>query len=100
MQRWQRYWRGFRRGEKRWIAFGGCSSRCPADGALLIIPPAIAKRLARNLNQMLVVSAVVAVLATAIGTFWATQSGRQTGPFIVIVAGGLFFASLLKRRQS
>ena len=68
-------------------------------GALLIIPPAIAKRLARNLNQMLVISAVAAVLATVVGTALAMHSGRQSGPFIVVIAGGLFFASLLGRRQ-
>ncbi len=68
-------------------------------GALLIIPPAIAKRLARNLNQMLVISATAAVVATVVGNGLAAQSGRQSGPFIVFIAGALFFGSLLRRRQ-
>jgi ABC-type Mn2+/Zn2+ transport system permease subunit len=68
-------------------------------GSLLIIPPVIAKRFARNLNQMFFVSISAAVIATISGTYVATWLGRHTGPFIVMAAGGLFFASLLRRQD-
>ena len=66
-------------------------------GSLIIIPAAVARRLARNLNGMLAVSVVVAVLSTGAGTYAATLQGRQSGPFIVMIAGGLFALSLLRR---
>jgi ABC-type Mn2+/Zn2+ transport system permease subunit len=68
-------------------------------GSLLIIPPVIAKRFARNLNQMFLVSIAAAVIATVGGTYVAARLGRQSGPFIVMAAGGLFLVSLLRRRD-
>ncbi len=69
-------------------------------GSLIIIPAAIARRFARNLSTMLTISVVVAVACTAAGTYVASLAGRQSGPFIVMVAGGLFFLSLLRRRET
>ncbi|HEY7887326.1 MAG TPA: metal ABC transporter permease [Steroidobacteraceae bacterium] len=69
-------------------------------GSLIIIPAAIARRFARSLGRMLTVSVVVAVAATAVGTYVASVAGRPSGPFIVMVAGGLFFLSLLRRRET
>ena len=66
-------------------------------GSLIIIPAAVARRLARNLNGMLALSVAVAVLSTAAGTYAARLAGRQSGPFIVMIAGGLFALSLLRR---
>jgi zinc transport system permease protein len=66
-------------------------------GALIIIPAATAKRLARNLNQMLLTAVVLAVLATVIGASIATALGQETGPFIVIIAACGFLISLLRR---
>jgi zinc transport system permease protein len=68
-------------------------------GSLIIIPAAIARRFARSLSGMLTISVVVAVACTAAGNYVASLAGRQSGPFIVMVAGGLFFLSLLKRRE-
>ena len=69
-------------------------------GSLIIIPASIARRFARSLGAMLVVSASTAVLSTAAGTYVASLAGRPSGPFIVMVAGSLFFLSLLHRQDA
>lgn len=69
-------------------------------GSLIIIPAAIARRFARSLGAMLVLSASTAVVSTAAGTYVASLAGRPSGPFIVMVAGSLFFLSLLHRREA
>ena len=69
-------------------------------GSLIIIPAAIARRFAHSLGAMLTLSVTIAVLATAVGTYVASLAGRQSGPFIVMVAGALFFLSLLRRREN
>ncbi len=69
-------------------------------GSLIIIPAAIARRFARGLATMLTISVLVAVVSTAAGTYLASLAGRPSGPFIVMVAGGLFFISLLRRRET
>jgi zinc transport system permease protein len=66
-------------------------------GALIIIPAATAKRLARNLTGMLWISVVVAVAATVCGTWLAAMLHRETGPLIVIAAACIFLLSFLKR---
>jgi ABC-type Mn2+/Zn2+ transport system permease subunit len=66
-------------------------------GSLIIIPAAIARRFARDLSGMLMGSVAAAVLSTLAGTYAATLAGRQSGPFIVMIAGGLFGLSLLRR---
>ncbi|HUI62181.1 MAG TPA: metal ABC transporter permease [Steroidobacteraceae bacterium] len=67
-------------------------------GSLIIIPAAFARRFARSLNSMFLLSVSTAVCSTLLGTYLATILGRQSGPFIVMIAGALFFASLLLRR--
>jgi ABC-type Mn2+/Zn2+ transport system permease subunit len=64
-------------------------------GSLLIVPPAAARVLARNLNEMLSISAAVAMLSTLSGSWLAARSGRETGPIIVIVAASIFFVATL-----
>jgi len=66
-------------------------------GALIIIPAATAKRLARNLTAMLVVAVAIAVAATVAGTWLAHGLHGETGPLIVIVAAWCFLLSLLRR---
>ncbi len=66
-------------------------------GALIIIPAATAKRLARNLTGMLLTAVVVAVAATAVGTWLASWLHRETGSLIVSVAAALFLLSFLRR---
>jgi ABC-type Mn2+/Zn2+ transport system permease subunit len=65
-------------------------------GALIIIPAATAKRLARNLTEMLVLAVSIAVATTLVGTWLAAVFHRQTGPFIVIVAAACFLLSFLR----
>lgn len=66
-------------------------------GALIIIPAATAKRVARNLNGMLYVAVFVAVVATVVGTWMAEWLHRETGPLIVTVAASAFVVSLVRR---
>jgi len=65
-------------------------------GALIIIPPTTAKRLARNLNQMLLAAVAISVAATLLGTWIASLLDRETGPLIVLVAAVAFLLSLLR----
>jgi len=68
-------------------------------GALVIIPAATAKHLARNLNQMLLAAVGISVASTLLGTWMAASLGRETGPLIVLVATGAFALSLLLPRR-
>ena len=65
-------------------------------GSLVIIPAATARRLARSLNSMLAIAIAVALIATVGGSYAASLAGRESGPFIITVAGAIFFASLLR----
>jgi zinc transport system permease protein len=65
-------------------------------GSLVIIPAAIARRFARSLNGMLAIAMGAAVCSAAAGTSFAILTNRHSGPIIVMIAGGLFFLSLLK----
>ena len=67
-------------------------------GSLIIIPAATAKRLSRNLTEMLVIAAVVALVATELGSLVAAWLHRETGPVIVILAGLVFILSLARSR--
>jgi zinc transport system permease protein len=67
-------------------------------GALIIIPAATAKGLARNLNSMLWMAISFAMAATLLGTWMAGRLHRETGPLIVTVAAAMFFLSLLRPR--
>jgi ABC-type Mn2+/Zn2+ transport system permease subunit len=66
-------------------------------GALIIIPAATAKRLARNLTGMLAIAVTVALISTSVGTWLASFVRRETGPWIVIVAATCFLLSFLRR---
>ena len=66
-------------------------------GALIIIPAATAKRLARNLDGMLWLAVALAVFATLLGTWAAGWLHRETGPLIVTVSAATFFIRLVRR---
>jgi ABC-type Mn2+/Zn2+ transport system permease subunit len=66
-------------------------------GSLIIIPAATATRLSRNLTEMLVIAAVVAATATAVGSYAAVWLHRETGPIIVTIAAAAFLLTLLRR---
>jgi len=61
--------------------------------ATVLIPPAAARVLARNLGEMLALSAAIAVGSTLGGSWLAAMSSRETGPTIVIVAATIFLAA-------
>jgi len=67
-------------------------------GALIIIPAATAKRLARNLDGMLRLTVALSVFATLLGTAIASWLHRETGPLIVTVAAAVFLISLVRRQ--
>lgn len=67
-------------------------------GSLMIIPPATARRLARNLTSMLIISVTVALIATLLGGWVAVRVNRESGPVIVVVAAVCFFLSLASPR--
>src|SRR5215471_9815538 len=69
-------------------------------GALIIIPPVTAKGIARNLHEMLMLSVLLAVLATLIGSGVASIAQLQSGPVIVLAASAGFLVSLLLPRGS
>jgi ABC-type Mn2+/Zn2+ transport system permease subunit len=66
-------------------------------GALIIIPAATAKGLARNLHSMLWIAIACSVFSTLLGTWAAHRLRGETGPWIVIVAAALFLVSLFPR---
>jgi zinc transport system permease protein len=66
-------------------------------GALIIVPAATAKGLARNLTGMLYMAAGVAVLATVAGTWAGASLHRASGPLIVLTATGVFVLSLARK---
>jgi ABC-type Mn2+/Zn2+ transport system permease subunit len=80
------------------IALGLRYSGVLLMGALIIIPAATAKGLARNLNSMLWMAIAFAVFATLLGTWLAGRLHRETGPLIVTAAAGMFLLSLLRPR--
>lgn len=66
-------------------------------GALIIVPAATAKGIARNLTGMLYISAGIAVFATLAGTSAAWWLHRASGPLIAITATGIFVLSLVRK---
>lgn len=69
-------------------------------GSLLIIPPAIARRFARDLDGMFTIAIATAVISTVSGICIGVLTGRQSGPLIVMIAGGFFFLSLPLRGRA
>jgi len=66
-------------------------------GSLIIIPATIAKRVARGINSMFVISITVAVASTLLGSWVARLTHHLSGPIIVMIAGSFFLLSLAKR---
>jgi ABC-type Mn2+/Zn2+ transport system permease subunit len=67
-------------------------------GSLMIIPAATAKHLARSLHGMLALAVILAVAATALGTWGAPLLHVDSGPLTVTVSAGFFLLSLAARR--
>jgi ABC-type Mn2+/Zn2+ transport system permease subunit len=68
-------------------------------GSLIIIPAATAKQVAGDLNSMLIVATVVALMAILGGSALASHFHGETGPVIVTVAGAIFVLTLFYRRR-
>jgi ABC-type Mn2+/Zn2+ transport system permease subunit len=68
-------------------------------GALIIIPAATARQLARNLTQALVLSVALALVAALAGTWLSSLLHRESGPLIVAVAAACFFLTLFRRAR-
>jgi zinc transport system permease protein len=66
-------------------------------GALLIIPPAIGRRLTHTLSAFLMVSSSASVLSVALGILLARLYHLTPGPVIICVAAFIFFACLFKK---
>lgn len=66
-------------------------------GSLVIIPAATARRLARNLSQMLVLAAGLAAVVTVAGSVLAAWLGQDAGPVIVTLAAAAFLATFAWR---
>ncbi len=69
-------------------------------GSLIIIPAATAKHLARSLNAMLGTSVALAVVATVLGFYVAPLVHLERGALTIAISAGLFFVSLLRRREA
>jgi ABC-type Mn2+/Zn2+ transport system permease subunit len=66
-------------------------------GSLIIIPAATAKRLSRNLTEMLILASVIAAGVTVLGTTGALWLHRDPGPIIVAIAAAGFVLTTIKR---
>jgi ABC-type Mn2+/Zn2+ transport system permease subunit len=62
---------------------------------MIIVPPAVARRLSSTLDRFLVLSSLTSVAATGVGFSIASVWHVALGPTIVAVASALFVASLM-----
>jgi len=67
-------------------------------GALLVIPPAAARLLSRNLRQELWLSVLIGTLAGSGGVLLSRMQDIPCGPAIVLIGIGLFLAALVLSR--
>jgi ABC-type Mn2+/Zn2+ transport system permease subunit len=67
-------------------------------GALLIIPAATARQLTHTLTAFLIASSSLSILSVGIGIALSRLYNLTPGPTIALVAGALFFLSLLKKQ--
>jgi zinc transport system permease protein len=64
-------------------------------GAMIIVPPAVARRLANTLDRFLLLSSLASVTSVALGFFIAWRWHLPLGPTIVGVASFLFVLALM-----
>jgi zinc transport system permease protein len=67
--------------------------------ALLIIPPAAARSLARTPERMAMAASAVGMLSVSLGLMASWQWDTPAGPSVVVVAALLFVASLAIRKR-
>ncbi|MEA2325125.1 MAG: zinc transport system permease protein [Thermoanaerobaculia bacterium] len=66
-------------------------------GAMIIVPPAVARRMASTLDQYLILSALTSMTAVGLGFAISFEWHLPLGPTIVAVASLIFAASLAKK---
>lgn len=65
--------------------------------ALLILPAAAARNLARNMRSYHLLSVLIAVICGILGLVLSYYTDIATGPMIVLLASGVFFLTFLKQ---
>ena len=65
--------------------------------ALLVIPPATARRFAKTPEQMAMVAIVISMLSVSGGLLLSAHYDTPAGPSVVICSTFLFLLSLLKK---
>ena len=65
--------------------------------ALLILPAAAARNLARNMRTYHLFSVLIAVICGVLGLVLSYYTDIATGPMIVLLASGVFFLTFLKK---
>ena len=66
-------------------------------GAMIIVPPAAARRLSNTLDRFLILSSLISMISVGLGFVIAAQWHIALGPAIVGVASALFAVTLAKR---
>lgn len=67
--------------------------------AMLILPAAAARNVARNMRSYHFLALVFALFSGVLGLFFAYFNGVATGPTIVLIAAALFFGTFLLRER-
>ena len=67
--------------------------------ALIVIPPAAARNISRNLRQQIVISLILGLVASVGGAMLSYQLNVPCGPCIVLVSSVFFIVSLIVRRR-
>lgn len=67
-------------------------------GALVIVPAAIGRELARTFPQFLTISAIAGIVSVILGYLISRAYALDLGPVVVAVAAALFGVSLLKKK--
>lgn len=67
-------------------------------GAMIIVPPAVARRLSNTLDRFLILSSLVGMISVGLGFAISARWHVALGPTIVGVASAMFALSLVKNR--
>lgn len=67
-------------------------------GALIIVPAAIGRQLARSFETFLIASSAASVLSVTLGIFASSYLNISLGPTIICIAAILFALSLIRKR--
>ncbi len=68
-------------------------------GALVIIPAAAAKNISQNLKSYAVFSALLGLISAVLGIYISFAHQLPPGPLVVLIGAGIFFVSLLLKRN-